>query len=531
MSGLRAEVPIDRLPGTTELFRHFVAGSDAPVYRRLRGFRAGDDAWRYALGKARGVDARLVERMLAENEALGASRETIERLRGLSEGITRAVVTGQQPGVAGGPLLSLYKAATLVALAREIEARWRTPCVAVFWLGSDDDDFAEIRDLAIVSDALAAVSVSLEGSAHAPGRRVGDVAGKAVAHAWDAVSPFLPKGDTAARVDAIVQSGGDLGRIAARVLMEITNGSLAVIDSREPALDQAARETILEYFDREDAIRGLIVEGGDALVADGYHAQLDPGSDSGLFLVRDGTRHRVPSAVRAAARAEFARDVTAASPGVVARNLIQDAVFAPAAVVLGPAEIAYRAQLARVYDVMGIDKPVVFPRLGATFVPPAVAQAATRSGVDAALLAIDPAEWVTRVMRSLESARAAEAARAFESAFRLEAARFVESASERLDPRAREKLQRRVADLANRVASTAQGAVEQDALAGASQWPWLARAAELFARDRTPQERFLSALVPHSFHGDDAWPLVLDVAAGHVRDALDGRVLHRVYSR
>jgi hypothetical protein len=146
-------------------------------------------------------------------------------------------------------------------------------------------------------------------------------------------------------------------------------------------------------------------------------------------------------------------------------------------------------------------------------------------------LAVDPSEWVARVMRSLESPRAAEAARAFEAAFRTEAARFVQSASERMDPRAREKLERRVADLANRVASAAQGAIEQDSLAGASQWPWLARAAELFARDGAPQERFLSALVPRSFHGSDAWELVLGVATEHVRDALDGRVLHRVYSR
>ncbi len=531
MSTLRAGIPVERLPGTTALYCDFVARADTAVHRRLGGFRAGDRAWATALGAGRGVDARLVERMVKENEALGVARATIERVRGLVDGSSRAVITGQQPGMAGGPLLSLYKAATAVALAGEIEARWGVACVPVFWLGSDDDDFAEIRDLAMVSDALAVVSVSLEGSAHAPGRRVGDVDGRAVASAWDAVKPFLPGGETASLVDTIVRGGDDLGRIAARVLVAITNGTIAVIDGREPLVREAAKETILAFFDREDAIRGLVVEGGDSLVADGYHAQLDPGADSGFFLVHDGTRRRVPADARDSARAEFVRDAGTASPGVVARNLSQDAVFAPVAVVLGPAEIAYRAQLSRVYDLLGIEVPVVFPRLGATFVPPAVGDAAHESGVDAALLASDPVEWAVRVMRSLERARAADGAREFEAAFRTEAARFVQSASERLDARAREKLERRVADLANRVASAARGAVEQDALAGASQWPWLARATELFARDGSPQERFLSALVLHAFHGRDAWELVLGVASDHVRDALDGRVLHRVYSR
>jgi len=535
MSALRVTVPVERSPGVTPLFRDFATRTDSAVQRRLGGFRGDAEAWRRALAPVRGVDARLVERMVAENEALGVSRATLELVRGLASGDTRAVLTGQQPGVAGGVLLSLYKAATAVALAREIETRWQKPCVAVFWLGADDDDFEEIRELALVDDAFSVVSASLDGAAHAPGRRVGDIAGAAVARVWDAVAAFLPKGDGArdllARVGAAVRGGDDLGRIAARVLVDLTEGSLAVIDGREPCLRVASRETILSFFDREDALRSLVREGGDALVADGYHAQLDTGTDSGLFLLREGTRRRIPADARDTARAEFARDITTASPGVVARNIVQDAVFAPAAVVLGPAEIAYRAQLARVYDVLGVDRPVVFPRLAATFVPPAVDTAVDEYGVDAALLATDPLAFEAGVMRALESARTASAARAFEESFRTEAARFVAVASERLDARAREKLERRVAELGSRVTTTVRGAVEQDSLAAASKWPWLSRAAELFTRGGEPQERFLSALVPYTFHGRDAWGLVGDVGAEHVRDALDGRVLHRVYSR
>lgn len=535
MSAIRVAVPLDRMPGSTPLYTDFVTRTDAPVHRRLGGFQGDAEMWRRALSPARGVDAGLVTRMVADNAALGVSSATLDRLRELSGGKTRAVLTGQQPGVAGGVLLTLSKAAAAAALAREIESRWGTPCVPIFWLGSDDDDFEEIRELAIVGDALSVVSASLDASAHAPGRRVGDIAGSAVARVWDAVSPFLPKGDggreISERIGAVVRGGDDLGRVAARVLVELTAGSIAIIDGREPLLREAARETILSFFDREDAVRALVREGGESLAADGYHAQLDTGTDSGLFLVRDGTRRRIPAHARATARAEFVRDITTVSPGVVARNLIQDAVFAPVAVVLGPAEIAYRAQLARVYDVLGVEKPVVFPRLAATFVPPAVADAVAEHGVDAGLLAIDPSGWVGGVMQALESAQTASAARAFEGAFRAEAARFIVAASGRLDARARDKLERRVADLAGRVAAVAGGAVEQDSLAGAAKWPWLARAAELFARDGLPQERFLSALVPHTFHGRGAWDLVCEVASDHVRDALDGRVLHRVYSR
>ena len=513
------------------MYRDYVARTDAPVHRRLGGFRMDAAAWKRALSVTHAVDARVVAQMIEENAALGASKTILERVRGLGDGRVRAVVTGQQPGVVGGPLLSLYKAASAIAAAHEIEARWKTPCVPVFWLGSDDDDFGEIRELVMLSETLSVVSVSLDSSAHAPGRRAGDIAPSAVARAWEAVASFLPQGETAARVGEWIRDGGDFGRIAARALVDLTEGGIAVIDGREPSLRHAARDTLLAFFDREDEVRALVRDEGTKLVAEGYHAQLDTTTDSGLFWTRNGTRQRIPEEARASAREAFERDITVVSPGVVARNLMQDAVFAPVAVVLGPAEIAYRAQLSGVYESLGIATPVVFPRLGATFVPPAVGDASEKGGVDAALLATDAAAWVAGVTASAKSPRAAASARAFEEAFLGEAARFVADAAQRLDARSREKLERRVADLASRVASVAQNAVEQDALSGAAQWPWLARATEMFVRDGVPQERFLSALVPHLIHGREAWGLVHEVAERHVRDALDGRVLHRVYSQ
>lgn len=531
MSGIRVDIPIERLPGASALYRDYVAHTDAPVHRRVGGFRAGVSAWKRVLASARPVDARVAARMVEENAALGVSEKTLERLRGLGAGRVRAVVTGQQPGVVGGPLLSLYKAATAIGVAREIEARWNTPCVPVFWLGSDDDDFGEIREWVMLSDALSIVSVSLDSSAHAPGRRVGDIEASAVAQVWDAVRSFIPAGETSGRVDEWIGGGSDFGGIAARALVDLTGGDIAVIDGREPSLREAARATLLAFFDRESEVRTLVRDAGTSLVADSYHAQLATSTDSGLFWTRNGTRQRIPEEARVSARAAFERDITVVSPGVVARNLMQDDVFSPVAVVLGPAEIAYRAQLSGVYEALGVATPVVFPRLGGTFVPLAVREASEKGGVDPALLATDPAAWVARVTTSAESPRAAAAARAFEEAFRAEAARFVAGASERLDARSREKLGRRVGELAGRVAGIANAAVEQDALAGVAQWPWLARAAEMFVRDGISQERFLSALVPRLLHGRDAWGLVYEVAERHVRDALDGRVLHRVYSR
>src|SRR6185369_16560382 len=55
------------------------------------------------------------------------------------------VVTGQQVGLFGGPLYTLHKAATIVARARWLAERTGRPAVPVFWLQTEDHDYAEVR--------------------------------------------------------------------------------------------------------------------------------------------------------------------------------------------------------------------------------------------------------------------------------------------------------------------------------------------------------------------------------------------------
>ncbi|MBI5155032.1 bacillithiol biosynthesis BshC, partial [Candidatus Poribacteria bacterium] len=55
-----------------------------------------------------------------------------------------AVVTGQQAGLFGGPLYTLYKVFGAIHLARRLERELARPVVPLFWVASDDHDFAEV---------------------------------------------------------------------------------------------------------------------------------------------------------------------------------------------------------------------------------------------------------------------------------------------------------------------------------------------------------------------------------------------------
>src|SRR4029077_4136006 len=69
----------------------------------------------------------------------------------LAAGDVLVVTTGQQPGLFTGPLYTIYKALSAIALARRLENDWRMPVVPVFWVAGDDHDFAEANHASFVN--------------------------------------------------------------------------------------------------------------------------------------------------------------------------------------------------------------------------------------------------------------------------------------------------------------------------------------------------------------------------------------------
>ena len=107
--------------------------------------------------------------MLAEqNRAWGCSPATLHNIRRLREGAF-AVVTGQQVGLFGGPLLALLKVASVLALARQVESSG-VECVPVFWMASEDHDLDEVNQALLLTHdyALASFNVPASGIPDSP---------------------------------------------------------------------------------------------------------------------------------------------------------------------------------------------------------------------------------------------------------------------------------------------------------------------------------------------------------------------------
>src|SRR5260370_26518334 len=91
--------------------------------------------------------ADLLELQAGEFGASGAARANIAKLRAGA----RAVVTGQQVVLFGGPLLTLLKAATAVARAKEATKATGVEHVPVFWVASEDHDLAEVDQVSLLT--------------------------------------------------------------------------------------------------------------------------------------------------------------------------------------------------------------------------------------------------------------------------------------------------------------------------------------------------------------------------------------------
>jgi len=315
------------------------------------------------------------------------------------------------------------------------------------------------------------------------------------------------------------------------VLVGIAGGDLAVVDGRSPAVRRHARGLLARYIAQEDAIKREVIEQGRRLEKSGYHAQLTVGEDSGIFLFEDGIRKNVTPDLRAALAEAAALAVEKCSPGVIARNLVQDGVFAPIAVVLGPAEIAYRCQMAALYERFGIPPPVPVPRLMGTFLPPALAglfEGGSDSTVDALL--VDPAGFARGVFERAIDADLLRAARAFERDIAGAVDRFSRSVEGAVPLKIAARIKAKLGDVRNRAGLSAASVSEAGKAAALERWGFLSDLGSVVKPGGKPQERTVSSLVPFLFGGAGMRTELAAAASSYLDDLLDGRTRHIVYS-
>ena len=384
------------LPGTSALFRDFAGAADARTTARLRRWFPADPFrmdWAHSAPsfelahRERLADALLVQ---ADTFKAGsAARDNIERLRSGAA----AVVTGQQVGLFGGPLLTLLKAATAIRKAQDATRVSGREHVPVFWLASEDHDVAEVDQVYLLGkDRVERNGAHLEsGGLAAP---VGDLRTDATvepALAWaEELLAYAPICDVLRDAytdhegyEATLASG--FGRLLSHVFAE---QGLVVIDASTRSFHALGEGVLRAAIEHAGELERALLARSAELEQAGYHAQVKVAPEMSLLflLTGDGVTERralrrtKDGAWKAGNQSYSTQDLLAIlaneperlSPNALLRPVFQDAILPTAAYIGGPAEIAYFAQSAVVFGRVLSRVTPVLPRLSATLVEPAI---------------------------------------------------------------------------------------------------------------------------------------------------------------
>ena len=357
------------LPGVSALFADVLYHPDRtssfyphPI-RDLEAYRAA--AARIRLPEDR--RAALVAALRGRNPASPA-------LDRLAQPGTVAVVTGQQVGLFSGPAYTIYKVLHAVKLAEWLTANG-LPAVPLFWLATEDHDFAEVNHAWVFDAAHRPVKLEMRRSAST--QPVGDVTLiEPPVRELRAAFQGMPFGDEVA--DAVEESyrgGSTMGRAFGELLRRLLAGfDVPQVDPMQPEFRQLAAPAMRAAVSAAPQLTEAVLARNQSLLAAGYHAQVHVEPQTSLFFLLEGgkrltLRRQGAEYVlngRRFTTAELADRAESLSPNAILRPVIQDSVLPTVAYIGGPAEIAYLAQSAAIYEELLGRMPVAVPRTGFT---------------------------------------------------------------------------------------------------------------------------------------------------------------------
>ena len=254
------------------------------------------DAWR---ARARDVAERFAPaaRARAVEMMEAPTRATQEKLQRVASGDGFIVSTGQQPGLFAGPGYTVFKALSAVALARWLEALLDMPVVPVFWVASEDHDWAEVDhvDLVGVDNELHRVTLPQPvGAGAQPLYRM--PLGPGVGSALDELAGFLPQTEfTPAYLEVLREAwrpGIAINDGVRTTLGRLLGGhGIALLDAADPLL-KARSVPVLEAELRGAGTHeaGLAARGAELLAA-GWPLQV-PILEGGVNLFVEGPEGR-----------------------------------------------------------------------------------------------------------------------------------------------------------------------------------------------------------------------------------------------
>ncbi|KUG07950.1 bacillithiol biosynthesis cysteine-adding enzyme BshC [Solirubrum puertoriconensis] len=289
----------------------------------------------------------------------------------LAQETTFTVTTGHQLNLLTGPLYFIYKIATVVKLCRQLKEQYpQFDFVPVYWMASEDHDFAEVNHLHLFGKKL-------EWQAEQTGGPVGRMP---LAGLSEQVLAQLP-----AEVPAAFREAYEQSQTLAEATRRLTHTlfgqyGLLSIEPDDAELKQVLAPVMAAEL-RTQAAYHAVQATDVALEAAGYKPQVYARPLNLFYLTNTGKRERLEledghvvvrntdirwTTDEAVAHAQEQPECF--SPNVVLRPLYQEMLLPNLCYVGGGAEVAYWLQLKSVFEHYQVPMPMVLLRNSALYV-------------------------------------------------------------------------------------------------------------------------------------------------------------------
>lgn len=362
----------------------------------------------------------LKEQYARINAAAGTIDPLVEQnIDSLERATTFTVTTGHQLNIFTGPLYTIYKILGTIKAARQLSTETHK-VIPVFWMATEDHDFAEINHLNIGDRA---VNWEMEA-----GGAVGRLDIKSIQPALGkvlssiGVSPFL---HAIERICRNAYLNNKTLADASRFLYNELFGAygLVILDADDARLKKEFAGIMEDDILNQHSFP-LVSQSNAKLEAAGYHVQVHPREINFFYLqpgsrerlIQDGTGFKVlNTAVHFTTeelQAELAAFPERFSPNVIMRPLYQEAILPNLAYIGGGAEVSYWLSIRPAFAKFGIPYPMLLLRNSAMLVDQISHKRAEKLGFETKDLFKDTREQIrSYVKRSSEKVLDFEAER------------------------------------------------------------------------------------------------------------------------
>jgi len=274
---------------------------------------------------------------------------------------TFTVTTGHQLNLCSGPLYVIYKLITVVNLAKKLAAAFPAyRFVPVYWMASEDHDFAEINHF------------TLDGRTHVWETEQTGAVGRMDPRELKALFAKIPEKLT---VFETAYANHETLADAVRAFVHELFGAegLVCLDADDRALKAQLADIMRDDVRQQTAFK-LVNATTKQLESLGYKAQIHP-REINFFYLTEGLRERlVPThsgydvldtglQLLSEELDELIDDEPEhLSPNVILRPLYQEIILPNLAYIGGPSEVPYWLQLKGVFDHYGVPFPLLLPR-------------------------------------------------------------------------------------------------------------------------------------------------------------------------